>query len=76
MGRGLSKQNFVTGKNKELRAVNSSIAIEIQEDYDSSVKFMAFDRRTKYIIGYYEIPLHTLKYILDYSPIKPRRKHA
>jgi len=60
----------------EIRAKNSSLAIEIQVDEYEDFKFYVYNRRNHSIVAFYRIPLmqHCREALLERDPII-RKKH-
>lgn len=63
-------------KFKQIRAKNSSLAIDIFHDDANEFSFYIFNRRTHSIIAHYKIPLmqHCRDSMIDVRPIIKKRK--
>lgn len=61
------------GKHAELRAMNSSLAILIDEDDKFGFAFYVYDRKTRCIISKYDVIINWIQKLDDLSPIKKRR---
>jgi len=66
-------RDFLVGKHKEVRARNSSAAIRLWDDRENEIEFYLYDRKTRLILGTYQVHLWKSNRF-NFDKIKKKRK--